>query len=418
MNPPKPQDWTVLAIGIGSFLGIYLTVYMLDAPIKEWKSAYWLISLAYNLMGYCAIFVPGMLLLRYVKQTQYLETGPKSFSSVIKLCFFGNNDDTIEESMGKSTSIHFLSKDTADELLLISISGSNKGSGVSEWKKGVQLLICFVGILLCYLTWGVLQEKIMTQQYVDSTGQIGQFKESQFLVFVNRIMAFAVALLCITAKKQPRHRAPLYKYSYCSFSNIMSSWCQYEALKYISFPTQVLAKASKIIPVMAMGWIVSKKTYEKYEYVVAFLISFGMFLFLSGSSDTSKDHTGTTTFSGLILLIGYLTSDAFTSNWQKELFDAYKISPLQMMCGVNLFSCLLTSVSLMQQGAFFQSLVFMSQYPKFTFDCIILSFCSAFGQLFIFKTIESFGKLMALFSSYGSMTKSISFQDPSCLQSS
>ena len=86
---------------------------------------------------------------------------------------------------------------------------------------------------------GVLQEKIMTRQYVDSTGQIGQFKDSQFLVFVNRIMAFAVALLCIMATKQPRHKAPLYKYSYCSFSNILSSWCQYEALKFISFPTQV-----------------------------------------------------------------------------------------------------------------------------------------------------------------------------------
>ena len=79
----------------------------------------------------------------------------------------------------------------------------------------------------------------MTRQYVDSTGQIGQFKDSQFLVFVNRIMAFAVALLCIMAIKQPRHKAPLYKYSYCSFSNILSSWCQYEALKFISFPTQV-----------------------------------------------------------------------------------------------------------------------------------------------------------------------------------
>jgi len=70
-------------------------------------------------------------------------------------------------------------------------------------------------------------------------GQEGQFKDSQFLVFVNRILAFSVALLYITVSRQRRHRAPLYKYSYCSFSNIMSSWCQYEALKFVSFPTQV-----------------------------------------------------------------------------------------------------------------------------------------------------------------------------------
>ena len=67
----------------------------------------------------------------------------------------------------------------------------------------------------------------------------------------------------------------------------------------------------------------------------------------------------------------------------------------QAMCGVNLFSCLLTSVSLLQQGAFFDSLVFMSQFPSFTFDCVILSFCSAFGQVFIYHTIKVFGKSSA-----------------------
>jgi adenosine 3'-phospho 5'-phosphosulfate transporter B2 len=128
----------------------------------------------------------------------------------------------------------------------------------SEWKIAVHLASCFIGLQVAYLTWGVLQEKIMTREYIDSTGHIGKFKDSQFLVFVNRIMAFGVALLYITMTKQPRHKAPLYKYSYCSLSNIMSSWCQYEALKFISFPTQVLAKASKIIPVMAMGWLVSR----------------------------------------------------------------------------------------------------------------------------------------------------------------
>jgi len=109
----------------------------------------------------------------------------------------------------------------------------------SDLRNALTLAACFVGLQVSYLTWGVLQEKIMTRTYRDSLGQDGQFKDSQFLVFVNRILAFAVALLYITMTRQPRHRAPLFKYSYCSFSNIMSSWCQYEALKFVSFPTQV-----------------------------------------------------------------------------------------------------------------------------------------------------------------------------------
>lgn len=85
--------------------------------------------------------------------------------------------------------------------------------------------------------------------------------------------------------RQPPHIIPLYKYAFCSLSNVLSSWCQYEALKFVSFPTQVLAKASKIIPVMIMGKIVSRAKYDYYEYVTAVLISIGMMMFLLGSTD-------------------------------------------------------------------------------------------------------------------------------------
>jgi hypothetical protein len=44
-----------------------------------------------------------------------------------------------------------------------------------------------------------------------------------------------------------------------------------------------------------------------------------------------------------------MTCDSFTSTWQNELFETYEVSPVQAMCGVNFFSFLLTSVSLLQQ---------------------------------------------------------------------
>ena len=97
-----------------------------------------------------------------------------------------------------------------------------------------------------------------------------------------------------------------------------------------------------------------------------------------GNSD-SKKADNATTLSGFFILIGYMAFDAFTSNWQGELFTEYKMSSIQMMAGVNLFSCLLTSVSLLQQGVFYTSLIFMSQYSRFMLDCIILSICSACG---------------------------------------
>ncbi|CAN0363362.1 unnamed protein product, partial [Ectocarpus sp. 13 AM-2016] len=37
----------------------------------------------------------------------------------------------------------------------------------------------------------------------------------------------------------PRSKALAYEYSFPAVSNMLSSWCQYEALKYVTFPTQV-----------------------------------------------------------------------------------------------------------------------------------------------------------------------------------
>lgn len=48
-------------------------------------------------------------------------------------------------------------------------------------------------------------------------------------------------------------------------------------------------KASKIIPVMVMGKLVSNKKFEYYEYVTAVMMSSGMVLFMLNNSG---DHTG------------------------------------------------------------------------------------------------------------------------------
>ncbi|XP_069744099.1 adenosine 3'-phospho 5'-phosphosulfate transporter 1 isoform X2 [Narcine bancroftii] len=230
----------------------------------------------------------------------------------------------------------------------------------------------------------------MTQAYSSTHDHPGvKFHDSQFLVFMNRVLAMMVAAVCCLLTKQPRHGAPMYKYSFASLSNILSSWCQYEALKYVSFPTQVLAKASKVIPVMLMGKLVSNRSYEYWEYLTALLISAGVSLFLLSSGQEKRPST-ITTFSGLFILAGYIVFDSFTSNWQDALFS-HKMSPVQMMFGVNLFSCLFTVGSLIEQGAFFHSFSFMAQHPEFGLHAGLLSICSACGQLFIFYTIRQFG---------------------------
>ncbi|CAH8454403.1 unnamed protein product [Schistosoma turkestanicum] len=262
------------------------------------------------------------------------------------------------------------------------------------------LAFCFLGLQSSYLLWGVLQERIMTKMYDKE-----RFQKSQYLVFCNRAMALIILIplhflhvgLLVNPWKSGR-KAPFIEFAYASISNVISSWCQYEALIYISFPSQVILKACKILPVMFMGRFIQKKLYSWQEYFTAAIICSGMVMFFytdPEQSQLSKENTNNTqmllTFSGYILVIGYIISDSFTSNWQDYMFQTYKLTSLQVMAGVNIWSSLLTLISLIGHGDLMSCILFGFNHPKFILDVLTSSLCSAFGQLFIFLTLSQFG---------------------------
>ena len=143
----------------------------------------------------------------------------------------------------------------------------------------LSIVFCFIGLQLSYVTWGVVQERIMTKEYV-----MGRWASATFLVFNNRALALLISLAIVSYRrltaKEPLKEAPFYHYAPSSISNSVSSWAQYEALKYVSFPTQVLSKSCKILPVMLVGIVLNGVSYPMIEYVEALLITAVSSLFI------------------------------------------------------------------------------------------------------------------------------------------
>jgi adenosine 3'-phospho 5'-phosphosulfate transporter B2 len=115
--------------------------------------------------------------------------------------------------------------------------------------KYLKYLFCFLGLQVSYVFWGITQENLMTTEY-----KFGKFTSSSFCVFGNRFLALIVAFFIVMYRqgsaKISMKDVPFYYYAPSSLSNTLSSWAQYEALKYLSFPIQVLSKSCKVIPVM------------------------------------------------------------------------------------------------------------------------------------------------------------------------
>ncbi|XP_010515516.1 PREDICTED: UDP-galactose/UDP-glucose transporter 5-like isoform X2 [Camelina sativa] len=99
-------------------------------------------------------------------------------------------------------------------------------------------------------------------------------------LFVDRRLTttavYACALLAI--KKVLNPVAPVYKYCLISVTNILTTTCQYEALKYVSFPVQTLIKCAEMIHVW--GTLIMQKKYKGFDYLEAFLVTLGCSVFI------------------------------------------------------------------------------------------------------------------------------------------
>eukprot|EP00026_Physarum_polycephalum_P011311 Phypoly_transcript_11525.p1 GENE.Phypoly_transcript_11525~~Phypoly_transcript_11525.p1 ORF type:complete len:359 (+),score=55.60 Phypoly_transcript_11525:72-1148(+) len=256
----------------------------------------------------------------------------------------------------------------------------------------VRLGLSVLGIMGFFLLYGVLQEKIMTTKYGMDGDEPIYFEETTFLVLSNRVFAACVAAAILIYRGQSlKNAAPLHKYLGVSASNFSATWCQYEALKYVNFPTQTLGKCGKMFPVMIVGTFISGKKYSFKDYAIAVSITLGCVLFLLTGDISSKETSNTPI--GLLLMALYMFFDGFTSTAQEKMFKGYTMSTYDQMIYVNLFSALICIVILVAKGTLFSAIEFSLTYPALLSDSIWLSVCSTFGQMLIYYTIKEFGAL-------------------------
>lgn len=214
----------------------------------------------------------------------------------------------------------------------------NFKSNPEFFKQAFKLFMAFCGLQISYLTWGYMQELIMTTVFENPTPHApdGKFPSAAFCVFSNRFLAVIVALIAVKTKHGAffsNNVAPLLAFTPCALSNTISSWSQYASLKYVSFPVQTVFKSSKIIPVMCMGKVLKGTSYPWSQYGEAFLITVGVAIF-SVLSKSSDKGAATTELMGLLFLVMYITSDSFTSQWQSRVYADYgreNVDPYQMM---------------------------------------------------------------------------------------
>lgn len=281
-------------------------------------------------------------------------------------------------------------------------SSSGDGSSAAPtdfFVQALRFLFCFSGLQVSYLTWGYMQELIMTTTFEPTPGAPdGRFPSAAFCVFSNRFLAIIVAVIAVRIRRGAvfaNNVAPLAAFAPCALSNTMSSWSQYASLRYVSFPVQTVFKSSKIIPVMMMGKLLKGTSYQLGKYVEAFLITVGVAVFSIASKSSDADTS--TEIIGLLFMCMYVFFDCFTSQWQDKVYTTYgraNVDPYQMMLGVNSTAILMTTAGLIVSGDIPKIIEFFHANPNVLQYNVITAITSASGQLFIYTTIKEFGPIV------------------------
>lgn len=261
------------------------------------------------------------------------------------------------------------------------------------------LAICAVMLNVTFVSWGLLQERMLTRRYPRLTGEY--FTYSYALVFTNRFWTLIMSGMLLLYFKPRRSRSTvIYEYSFPSISNMLSSWCQYEALRYVSFPAVTLFKSFKLAPVLLMGKLLGNHSDNQYDYVVALFIGLGIAMFMTSTDELSFDfdvygEQTSAKWTGVMLLLFFLFFDSFTSQWQSRMFKRHRdLSMIELMFATSAFSTVLSLITLVHDGMFWPAFDFIRRHSEIQFHIFVFSICSTVGQLCIFYTIKNFGAVV------------------------
>ncbi|KAG6429686.1 hypothetical protein SASPL_107738 [Salvia splendens] len=280
------------------------------------------------------------------------------------------------------------------------------GSGL---RRVLLLAFCISGIWSAYIYQGVLQETLSTKRF----GLDGKrFEHLAFLNLAQSVVCLIWSFMMIMIWSDGgKSGAPWWSYWSAGITNTIGPAMGIEALKYISYPAQacvhlelyhacniVLAKSSKMIPVMLIGALVYGIKYTVPEYVCSLLVAGGVSLFAlskTSSKTISKlAHPNAPLGYGLCFL--NLAFDGFTNATQDSITARYpKTDAWNMMMGMNLWGTIYNLVFMFGwPGAIgYDAVQFCQKHPEAAWDIFLYCLCGAVGQNFIFLTISRFGSL-------------------------
>jgi len=260
------------------------------------------------------------------------------------------------------------------------------------------MIFLAAGVLVSFTLFGYAQEKVTRTQF----GEEGErFVFSTFLVLLqsvgNALVAVIVLYMQDGSKVDFTGSVAIQDWLGVALAYFGAHEMGLMALKYITFPMQVVCKSCKAIPVMAGEMYYGEKhSFGKKLSVVFMCLGVASFtLFGKAKKGGSEMAFNKDLALGLGLVFGALVCDGYYGPIQKVIKEKAggKVTAFHLMLNMNFWQGVFALAMCTYEGEFAHVYHFVSKHPEVLTPLVYFSGAMALGQVFIFQLQAGYGAL-------------------------
>lgn len=184
---------------------------------------------------------------------------------------------------------------------------------LTYYNTTTQFLLCCAGVFVLYLLYGYMQELIFT---LDGFKPYGWFLT---LVQFAYYTVFGYVERSLEKTKVPRC-IPMKTYVLLAFLTLGTMGLSNSSLGYLNYPTQVIFKCCKLVPVLIGSILIQGKKHGPLDFLAAIAMCLGLTLFTLADSQVSPNFDSF----GVLLISMALLCDAAIGNVQEKAMREHK----------------------------------------------------------------------------------------------
>ncbi|XP_020816065.1 adenosine 3'-phospho 5'-phosphosulfate transporter 2-like [Drosophila serrata] len=267
---------------------------------------------------------------------------------------------------------------------------------LGSFNRPTQFLLSCVGVFVLYILYGYLQELIFT---VEGFKPYGWFLT---LIQFGYYICFGLVERHLEGRRKsggslwrskPVARCiPISTYLVLAALTLGTMGLSNSSLGYLNYPTQVIFKCCKLIPVLVGSILIQKKRYGVLDFAAATCMCIGLAWFTLADSQMTPNFN----LLGVAMISGALLCDAAIGNVQEKAMREHKAPSSEVVFYSYGLGFVYLFVIMLVTGHFFRGLAFCLEHPLQTFGYgFLFSLSGYLGIQFVLALVRSSGAPIA-----------------------